>query len=162
MKARIKIFQPKTKSVFQPKIRWRPKKKKRFSLKFRPVFGQKKVFAHRYCAQTVCPSYKGGLCHNFAYFSILIILSWRPKGGPWPNDPFPTKYAPATSLRRSTRTLARQNYTNVRKNDASSFRPNYVQFTKHKFLLTQMMVFQSVVEHIPNNIKFFKLCNILI
>ena len=24
---------------------------------------------------------KGGPCHNFAYYYMLIILSWRPKGG---------------------------------------------------------------------------------
>ena len=35
---------------------------------------------------------KGGPCRNFAYYSMLIILSWQPKGGgPWPNAP--PKYA---------------------------------------------------------------------
>ena len=29
MKTRMKIFQPKTKSFFLPKIRWRPKKQKK-------------------------------------------------------------------------------------------------------------------------------------
>ena len=78
----MKIFQPKPKSVYQPKIRGRPKRKKKWSsLKFSPVFGpnlgvdqkkglhsnlvqllaQKKVFAHRFCVQTFCPP-----CHNFA------------------------------------------------------------------------------------------------
>ena len=44
---------------------------------------KKKVFAHRFCAQTICPSSvaKEGPCHNFAYFSMLIKQSWRPKGG---------------------------------------------------------------------------------
>ena len=77
-------------------------KKKRSSLKFSPVFDPKlgaaqkqKVFAHRLCAQTFGPSYKGegGACHNFAYYSMLIILSWRPKG--WGHGPMPIpKYAP--------------------------------------------------------------------
>ena len=35
---------------------------------------------------------KGGPGHNFAYFSMLIILSWRPKGG---GGHGPPKYAPA-------------------------------------------------------------------
>ena len=30
---------------------------------------------------------KGGSCRNFAYYYMLIILSWRPKGGAWPNGP---------------------------------------------------------------------------
>ena len=52
MKTRIKIFQPKTKFVYLPKLR--------SSLKFSPLFDQKKVFAHRFCAQTFCPGYKEG------------------------------------------------------------------------------------------------------
>ena len=40
----------------------------------------------------------GGPCYNFAYFSMLIIQSWRPKGGgAWPNAPL-LKYAPASEL----------------------------------------------------------------
>ena len=30
---------------------------------------------------------KGGACSNFAYYSMLIILSWRPRGGPWRHAP---------------------------------------------------------------------------
>ena len=33
-----------------------------------------------------------GACGNFAYYSMLIILSWPPKGGHGPIDP--SKYAP--------------------------------------------------------------------
>ena len=40
---------------------------------------------------------RGGACHNFAYFSLLTILSWRPKGGgAWPNAS-PPKHAPGTA-----------------------------------------------------------------
>ena len=38
-------------------------------------------------------------CRNFAYYFMLIILSWRPKGGamaPWP----PPQYAPASSQKK--------------------------------------------------------------
>ena len=74
-----------------PKLRWRPKK--RSTLKFSPVFDQKKVFTHSFNTQTFCPS----SCQNFAYYSMLIILSWRPKGGghgPMPplNTPLNTNY----------------------------------------------------------------------
>ena len=104
----MKIFQPKTKLVYLPKIRRRPKKsvftqiqsgfwpkircrpKKGLHLNLVQFLAKKKVFAHRFCAQTFCPSYKGGgggACRNFAYYSMLIILSWQPKGGAmaqWP------------------------------------------------------------------------------
>ena len=40
MKTRIKIFQPKTKFILLPKIRWRPKKKRSW-LKLSPLFGPK-------------------------------------------------------------------------------------------------------------------------
>ena len=96
MKTRMKIFHPKTKSVFLPKNRWRPKKrgilaqnqvntkKKRSSVKKEKglrsnlvrflaqnyVKAKKKVFAHRFCAQTLCPSYGPITCQ-----------------GPWPNGP---------------------------------------------------------------------------
>ena len=48
----------------------------------------------RFWAQTFCLSYKGGggPFRNFAYYSMLIILYWRPKhGGPWHQAP--PKYA---------------------------------------------------------------------
>ena len=47
---------------------------------------------------------KGGPCRNFAYYSMLIILSWRPKG-PWPNGP-PPKYSPANTKQKATQTLS--------------------------------------------------------
>ena len=55
---------------------------------------KKKVCAHSLCAQTFfCKSYKGGgACHNFAYHSMLNILSWRPKGRGMAQCPFPPKY----------------------------------------------------------------------
>ena len=75
--------------------------KKGFSLKISPVFGPKlgedqknKKKAGLYpdsvllCAQTFCPSYNGGRpCRNSAYYSMLIILSWRPKRGAWHHGP---------------------------------------------------------------------------
>ena len=96
-------------------------KNKRSSLKFSPVLcpklgeDQKKKGLHsnlvQFLAQTwvqaknkglrlpfVCsnllPKFQKGACRNFAYYSMPIMLSWRPKGGPWPNAP--PKYAPAT------------------------------------------------------------------
>ena len=39
-------------------------------------------------------------CRNFAYYSMLIILSWRPKGGAWHHSPLPLKYAPGFSSPR--------------------------------------------------------------
>ena len=104
----MKIFQPKTKSVFLPEFRRRPKKKeKRSSLKFSLFFGPKlgkdqkrKVFTQIYSKKRSSPTVSvlkhsaqvtkgggggggggGGACHNFAYNSMLIILSWRPKRG---------------------------------------------------------------------------------
>ena len=126
MKTRMKIFQPKTKSVFLPKIRWKPKKKKkkkRSSPKFSPVFGpklsedspkkglqskkkglhsnlvrfltqncvktKKKIFAHRFCAQTLCPSYKGrghaAIC--ILFYANYTILATRRGGGHGPMSP---------------------------------------------------------------------------
>ena len=75
-------------------------KKKRSSLKFGPVFGPKLGAGQKQrSSPTVCvlkPSAqvtKRGPCRNFASYSMLIILSWRPKGGAWP----PPKYAPDTN-----------------------------------------------------------------
>ena len=50
------------------------------SLKFSPAFGpklhegEKKVFAHRFCAQTICPSYKGG-GGGMPQFSVLFYAN---------------------------------------------------------------------------------------
>ena len=99
-----KNFSTQNQSVFLPKIRWRPKKKS--SLNFSLVFGrkvgedQKKSLQSdfvRFCAQTFCPSYKGG-CRDCTCNSILILLYWRPKGGgggvAWYHAP--PKFAPET------------------------------------------------------------------
>ena len=61
---------------------------------------QKKVFAHRFCAQTLCPSYKG-VGHAAILHTILCYLYYPgdPKTGAWPNDP--PKYAPGA--KQSTR-----------------------------------------------------------
>ena len=75
-------------------------KKKSLHSNLVKALANKKVFAHRFCAQTFCPSYngRGVACHNFAYYSILIILSWRPKGGAMAQCP-PPKYAPGSFVR---------------------------------------------------------------
>ena len=79
--------------------------KKGSSLRFSPVFGpklgedQKKGFQSdfdRLCAQIFWQNYKGGgACRNFTYYSMPIILSWRPKGGSM--APWPPKYAPGNN-----------------------------------------------------------------
>ena len=46
------------------------------------------------CSKLLLNLQRRGPCRNFAYYSMLIILSWRPKGGS--HDPMaPPKYAPA-------------------------------------------------------------------
>ena len=56
------------------------------SLKFSPVFGTKLGEGQIQRSDLLPNLQRGGACHNFAYYSMLIILSWRPKGGrPWPN-----------------------------------------------------------------------------
>ena len=96
-----KFSSPKPSPFFCPKLG--EDKKKRSSLKFSPVFGpklgevQKKGFrAHRFCAQTLCPSYKGGAMPQFCilFYANYTILATQ-RGGPWPNAP-PPKYAPAS------------------------------------------------------------------
>ena len=76
-------------------------KKKRSSLKFGPVFGpklgedQKKGLRPSFqCSNPLPKLQRGDPCRDFAYHSLLLILSWRPKGGAWPNGPL-CKYAPA-------------------------------------------------------------------
>ena len=80
-------------------------KSKIFPLRISPVFGpklgedQKKRSSPRFCPFRVLKlsaqvTKRGGACRNFAYYSMLIILSWRPKRGePWYHAP--PKYAPA-------------------------------------------------------------------
>ena len=78
--------------VFGPKLGEDQKKKS--SLKFSPVFGpklreapqkNKKFFTQilSLCVLKLSAQVTrgGGACRNFAYYSMLIILSWRPKGG---------------------------------------------------------------------------------
>ena len=124
MKTRVKNFQPKTKSVFLPKLRWRPKKK-RSSFKYSPVFGPKlgedqnkktkkkglhsnlvqflakeKAFAHRFCAQTVGLSYKGKRVmpqFRILFYANYTILATQRGGGTMAQCP-PKKYAPEYKL----------------------------------------------------------------
>ena len=49
-------------------------KKKRSSLKFSPVFGQKRSSPTVSVLKPSAQVTKGGTCHSFAYFSMLIIL----------------------------------------------------------------------------------------
>ena len=65
------------------------KSKKKSSLEFSPIFCPKlKIIClkhHRlYVLKPSLQLTKEGPCRNFAYYSMLNILSWRPKrGGPW-------------------------------------------------------------------------------
>ena len=80
MKTRIKIFLPKTKSVFLPKLRWRPKK--RPSLKFIPVFGRSPFL----CSNLLPKLQRGPMlqfCKLF-YANYTILTTQR---GAWPNAP---------------------------------------------------------------------------
>ena len=61
---------------------------------------KKKVFTHRFCAQTLCPSYKGGDMPQFcilfcANYTILATKRW----GAWPKAP--PKYAPGGKIDES-------------------------------------------------------------
>ena len=107
-----KFFHPESVRFSCPK--WDEDQKKKYSLNFSRVFCPKlsenqKKGRHsnlvRFSAQIwmqaknkglrllfVCSNLlpklqRGGACRNFAYCSVLIILSWRSKGGPWPNAP---------------------------------------------------------------------------
>ena len=80
-----------------PTQNWVKTKKKRSSLKFSPVFGlklgegQKKGLCPPFLCSNPRPNLqRKGPCCNFAYYFMLIILSWRPKGGAWPNGPLNT------------------------------------------------------------------------
>ena len=84
---------------FCPKL-GEDQKKKRSSLNISPVLAQnyvktkdkKKRSLPRFCS-FVCSNFLPKLqrrwsFRNFAYYSTLIILSWRPKGGgPWHHSP---------------------------------------------------------------------------
>ena len=77
---------------------------KKSSLKFSPVFGPKLGEGlNKRSSPTVCElkpfaqvTRGGGPCRNFAYYSMLITLSWLPKGGSW-HHALP-KYAPVPDM----------------------------------------------------------------
>ena len=81
--------------------------KKVFS-KFSPVFGpklgeeqKKKIFVQILFFSVLKLSTqvtKGSTCRNFAYYFMLIILSWRTKVGGHGTMPLPPKYAPVSSI----------------------------------------------------------------
>ena len=86
---KFEINEDQNQSVLLPKLGENQNKKKglhsnlvRF-LAENWVKAKKKVFVHRLVAQTFCQSNKGGggACRNFVYYSMLILRSWRPKGG---------------------------------------------------------------------------------
>ena len=62
------------------------------SLKFSPVFGQKKVSAHRFCAQTFCPSYEEGSMPMLQLFIMGVSRRFYTTGHghcpPWVFTPF--------------------------------------------------------------------------
>ena len=82
-----KTFSTQNQSVFLPKIRCRTKKK-------RTGLYPDSVLL---CAQTFCPSYKGG-GHAAILHSILCYLYYPgdPKGGPWHHAP--PKYPPGVNV----------------------------------------------------------------
>ena len=82
-RSELEIVPPKISLSFCSKLA--EEQKKRSSLKFSPNIcrklgaGLKQTYkTHPFCDQSLCLTYKkGGPCHNFAYYSMLIILSWR-------------------------------------------------------------------------------------
>ena len=105
MKTIIKIFQPKTKSVFCPKL-GENQKKNVFSQKKKGlhsnlvrylaqnyVKAKTKVFSRRFCIQTLCQSYKGrGYAAILHTILCYLYYPGDPKGGYGPMAP--PKYAP--------------------------------------------------------------------
>ena len=78
-------------------------KRKNSPLKFSPDFGPKLDEDQKKGLDSDLPGFVlklsaqitkgGGACRNFSYYSMLIILYWRPTGwGPWHHAP--PKYAP--------------------------------------------------------------------
>ena len=79
-KIRMKIVSPKISPIFCPKF----------------GAGQNKGLRLPFVYLKLLPNLqREGPCRNFAYYSILIILSWRPKGEGMTQLPPPPKYAPA-------------------------------------------------------------------
>ena len=69
------------------------------------VEAKKKVFAHRLCAQTFCPRYKGGTMPQFCILSNYTIMATQRRGhGPMP----PPKYAPGSRPRPRTQKIPGQ------------------------------------------------------
>ena len=108
-KTRIKIFQPKTTSVFLPKIRWREKKgvfsqKKRSPLKFSPILPQNYAKAKKRSSPTVfvlkpfAQVTKGGAMPQFCiliYANYTILATQKGGHGPMApplNTPLYTRY----------------------------------------------------------------------
>ena len=86
MKTKSKISPLRISPVFRPNL-GEDQKKKRSSPRFCPF----RVL--KLSAQVT----NGGPCRNFAYYVMLIILSWRPKRGGH-GTMLPPEYAPASSL----------------------------------------------------------------
>ena len=79
-------------SDFLLKIRWRSKKGLHSNLVqfFALSLAQAKNKGLRLpfvCSKLLGKLQEGGACRNFAYYSMLIILSWWPKGGHGPTAP---------------------------------------------------------------------------
>ena len=96
MKTRMKIFQPKTKPVFLPKIRWRPKKKGFHSNLVR-FLAKKKSSPTASVLKPSAQVTKGGGMPQFCilfYANYTILATERGEAmAQWP----PPKYAPETN-----------------------------------------------------------------
>ena len=84
MKITKKVF-TQIQSVLLPRCRWRPKKRKRSSLRFSPFL----------CTDILLKFQKRGPCLNFAYCSEVFKHYWRPKREGARHNTSPPKYAPA-------------------------------------------------------------------
>ena len=72
------------------------KKKKRSSLKVRPVFHPNSL---KFPAESLMPNLpRGGPCLNFAHFTMQFCNPSDPKGGAMAQCPPPPKYTPAPDL----------------------------------------------------------------
>ena len=105
-KTKSKISPLRISPVFGPKL---GEDQQSSSLKFSSVFGPKlgedQKIKNKRSSPRFCPFVysnflpklqRVGPCRNFAYYSMLLILSWRPKGGGGGHGTMlpPTKYAP--------------------------------------------------------------------
>ena len=133
MKTKSKISSLRISPIFGPKSG--EDQKKISSLKFSPVFGakSKKRSSIKFCPFRVLKlsaqvTKGGGACRNFACYSMLIIVSWRPKGGSM--TLCPPKYAPCSLLFA----LVETHYTGM----------NFQSLIK-AFTLTMMKSFESTL-----------------